>query len=418
MSVQARSLWGWAVGLIYLAWNLIAWWITEPQEFGDTYRYFGSTLFDIQNPGVTPVLLYTTLEDPKLVTLAQVLLYSLAWLLLASVVANRLHGSWLSPVTGIGLLVLSMTTPLWSWNTYLASESLSFTATTLWLTALIWARDRFQTPGAGVVALVATSALLVITRPAMVAVILPTLVVFGVWLWRRGLRPAAGTWTVLGFLPFAGYALVRLQLLAGNDIYRYRYAINNYVDKTSSFRAYADSNMPSCEPLVNAVNGPAPWDEVWVLKEQLISTCTDSYLWLRSDATSLLDWTLASPGNALGNFIDAMPRVLLQPYSAGRAMPDAMSSLLMPDWPAWLLVIIYAVAGITLAAVSGARLRITALWLLGAATMAASVFAYFYAVWGADGIELNRHLLPLTAMLAVALVVLPCGLLRRPQESG
>lgn len=406
------------VATLYLFWNLAAWWISEPQAFGDTYRYLDGTILDIQNPGITPVLIYTTLENPKLITLAQILAYSLAWLMLAAVVTNRLRSSSVALLIGVGLLVLSMTTPLWSWNTFLSSESLSFTATTLWLATLIWARDRASTPGAAVTAVVTASAVLVITRPAMVAVVMPTLLIFGVWLWRREARPVAGVLTFIGFVPFAGYALVRLQLLAGDEVYRYRYAINNYVDKTSSFRAHADANMPACEPLVNAVNGPAPWDEVWILKEQLINICPESFLWLRSESTSLLKWSLATPGEAIGNFLEAMPRVLLQPYSAGRAMPDAVSSLLIPDWPAWLLVIIYTAIGIVLAVLAGAKLRITPLWLLGAATMAASCAAYLYAVWGADGIELNRHLLPLTAMLMVALVSLPCGLLKRPQATG
>ncbi len=57
-------------------------------------------------------------------------------------------------------------------------------------------------------------------------------------------------------------------------------------------------------------------------------------------------------------------------------------------------MIIYASVGIGLAVLAGARMRITGLWLLGAASITMSVGAYLFAVWGADGIELNRHLLP------------------------
>jgi hypothetical protein len=409
--VRSRSMWLGIIALIYSVWNLIAWWITEPQEFGDTYRYFGSTLFDIQNPGITPVFVYTTIEDPRLVTLVQVIAYTITWLLLARVVFQRLAGTRIGPILAVSLLVISMTTPLWSWNTLLASESLSFSATTLWLAALIWATGPAAHHGTRVLARVASSAVLVITRPAMVVIVGAVVLIFGVWLWRRRSALVAGLAALLTFAPFGLYAVVRLQLLAGDETYRYRYSINNYVDKTSSFRAYADGNMPPCEPLVNAVNGPAPWDEVWVLKQELISRCPESFIWLRGSSASLLNWTLASPGNAISNFFDAIPRVTLQPYSVGRAMPDAISSILMPDWPVWILLIIYTVIGLTLAFVAGARLRITSLWILGAPSVLAASFLYLFAVWGSDGIEHNRHLLPLTAMLLIAVLTLPATLM-------
>jgi len=44
------------IAFAFVIWNFVAWGISDPQEFGDTYRYFGSRLFDIQNPGITPVL--------------------------------------------------------------------------------------------------------------------------------------------------------------------------------------------------------------------------------------------------------------------------------------------------------------------------------------------------------------------------
>jgi len=411
-----RSGWYWFIAIAYLAWNLIAWWITEPQEFGDTYRYFGSTLFDIQNPGITPVLVYTTIEDPRLVILAQVIVYSMSWLVLAKAVLQRLNGTRIGPALAVVLLVISMTTPLWSWNTLLASESFSFSATTLWLAALIWATGPGINHGLKVLALVAASAVLVITRPAMVIIVGAVLLIFGVWLWRRKSALLAGLMALVAFAPFAIYALVRLQLLSTNETYRYRYAINNYVDKTSSFRAYADANMPPCEPLVNAVNGPAPWDEVWVLKEQLISVCPESFIWLRGSSTSLLNWTFASPGNAVSNFFDAIPQVMLQPYSVGRAMPDAISALIMPDWPAWLLGFIYVGIGLLLAFFAGARVKITPLWVLGALTIVAASASYLFAVWGSDGIEHNRHLLPLTAMVAVAGLTLPSTLISRTRD--
>ena len=416
MFERDRSGWYWFIAIAYLAWNLIAWWITEPQEFGDTYRYFGSTLFDIQNPGITPVLVYTTIEDPRLVILAQVIVYSMSWLVLAKAVLQRLNGTRIGPALAVVLLVISMTTPLWSWNTLLASESFSFSATTLWLAALIWATGPGINHGLKVLALVAASAVLVITRPAMVIIVGAVLLIFGVWLWRRKSALLAGLMALVAFAPFAIYALVRLQLLSTNETYRYRYAINNYVDKTSSFRAYADANMPPCEPLVNAVNGPAPWDEVWVLKEQLISVCPESFIWLRGSSTSLLNWTFASPGNAVSNFFDAIPQVMLQPYSVGRAMPDAISALIMPDWPAWLLGFIYVGIGLLLAFFAGARVKITPLWVLGALTIVAASASYLFAVWGSDGIEHNRHLLPLTAMVAVAGLTLPSTLISRTRD--
>ena len=190
-------------------------------------------------------------------------------------------------------------------------------------------------------------------------------------------------------------------------MFRYRYAIDNYVDKAPSFRAYADATMPPCEPLTAAINGPRPWDDIWVLKEQLISRCPETFLWLRSPKTSLLSWTAAVPGDALANFAAVMPTVILEPYTLSRAMPTWLDAVLMPSWPAWLITLLYLAAGIVLAALAGVRPRVGPAWLVGAVLIAASIAAMLYVIWAADGIELTRHLMPFTALAAVAAFLLP-----------
>ena len=41
-----RSIVAVAVAAFYSLWNLVAWFLSEPVEMGDTYRYFGFLIFD------------------------------------------------------------------------------------------------------------------------------------------------------------------------------------------------------------------------------------------------------------------------------------------------------------------------------------------------------------------------------------
>ena len=400
-----------AVGYTVLA--LVSWRLNPPQEFGDTYRYFGSTLFDIQNPGITPVFLYTTLVDPWRVTLVQTLLSVAVWLFFAWALSRRITHPFLRSFLPIVALLVSLTPALWSWNTFLSSESVSFSAMVLWLAVIVQVTRPTVGPWITTLLVVLSGAFLIVTRPAVAVVVLPVSVLIAWWQWRSTQARIPALLTVLLTGGATIYGILRLLLLSGDPTYRYRYAINNYVDKTSSFRAHADANMPPCEPLVAAVNGPAPWDEVWVLKEQLMSVCTESYLWLQSGKTSAASWVLAVPFDAITNFIGSMSAVTLFGYGPGRAIPDAVSGVLLPSGDWWLVMLVSIALGIIVALIARVRPTSWAYLIMSVAVISVSITGYAFAIWAADGIELARHLLPVTALLPIAVVVLPTAFLSR-----
>lgn len=397
----------------YMAINVGALLASEPREFGDTYRYFGSTLWDIQNPGITPVLLYTTVVDPARVAAVQVLLATAAWIVLAFVTWLRLTGSWVRWVASVGVLALSLTAPLWSWHLLLGSESLAISAAVLWLASLVWLAGHLDRPAWPLGWLVLASTVLLFTRPPLVPVVASVGVVCAAWAWRSSRRWPAPVLALAAIAASSAYAGVRLLLLSGEPKFRYRYAINSYVDKTDSFRAYVDQVGPPCEPLVAAVNGPRPWDDVWVLKDELMSRCPELFVWLGGPRSSLSSWALAVPGDAAANFVAVMPTFILLPYTEARALPSALDGLLMPAWPVWLLSLVALVAGIVLAAAAGARPRVSWAWATGAGAIAVALAVTVFAIWGADGIEHDRHLMPLTALGVVAAFLLPMTQPRR-----
>lgn len=409
LSVRRWQLWKIVVAITYAAWNLAAWAVSQPQEFGDTYRYFGSTLFDIQNPGITTVFLYTTVESPRLVTLIQVLLSIAAWLTFAALIQKRLGESWASWMLPLLALLLSMTAPLWSWHLLLGSESLAISSAVIWIASLLAVRHYRS---ALTLALnTCASGILLVTRPQLFPVVLSVELIALVWRSREAHRTLGSVLGYTGVLTFAAWAVIRLRLLAENDVFRYRYAIDNVVDKRDSFGRYVEQNMPPCTPLSNALNGPRPWDDVWQIKEKLIGLCPESFLWLRSPSTQLTSWSTAIPADALNNFIGAILAVSLPIYAPkAQAMPSSLSSLLFPDWDMWKLVAIYALLGMAIAWSVGVRIRVSLLWLLSAVLILLGVLSFLFAVWGADGIELNRHLMPLTGLLPIVAVVMPTAL--------
>lgn len=380
---------------------------SDPREFGDTYRYFGSALWDVQNPGITPVVVYTALAEPGRVVAFQVVLSTLCWSVLAWVAWLRLHGSWVRWAAAGGVLVLSMTAPFWSWTMLLGSESIAVSTAVLWLASLVWLAGRVARPSWAMAWSVAAATLLIVTRPSVTLTVLVVQVVCIVWVWRAARSAITVATASLVTVVVSAFAFVRLQLLADNEVFRYRYAIDNYVDKTPSFRAYADVTMPPCEPLVAAINGPRPWDDVWVLKEELISRCPETFLWLRGPDTSLLSWTAAVPGDAAANFAAVIPTVVLEPYTQSRAMPAWLDAILMPAWPAWCVALLYLAVGIALAALARVRPCLSATWAIGAIAIAIAIVVTMYGIWGADGIEHSRHLMPVTPVAVVAACLLP-----------
>lgn len=400
----------------YFAWQTVAWWRSSPEESGDTWRYFELPLSEPINTGLTASLLFQAIGDQRGITFAMVFLSAIAWLMLALAVFRAIQKRVIGGGLAIATLLISLTSPIWSWNVFLYSESFTVSALVFWLAALIWGvRIRsFDVWGASVFA---TSTMVVcITRPQLAMFIAPIALVMAAWGIIRLRRISASTITALGGLLGGSVASLRLLQLQADPYWSVFYKINNYVDKTMSFRAYADEVMPPCQPLPDAMQGPAPWTDAWVIRDNLPSLCPETFLWFRSADSNVFSWTLAVPGEAWANFMALIPSVGFFVQSQGRAMPESLSNILLPDIPVWQLSLLGLLLGALCAWFSGARLRITPLWLLAGGIITFFSLVHIYVVWAADGLELERHLMPISLLMMLSALLLPASLIKTSNE--
>jgi uncharacterized membrane protein len=406
-----------AVAVVYLLWNLLAWYISTPTEMGDTYRYFGFLIFDAQNPGIMTSFLYQSIQDPRIITLIQVVLATIAFLVLVSAVLIQTKWRAAGIIASALVLLVSMTAPFWSWQTLLATEGLTLSFSVLWLAAVIMSFNRELRPAVVITALSVSATLLLLARPQFVVLVLPASLLIGFALSRRTRSLAVFVDAVAGVIPAVAFSLWRLLSLMGDKGYSFIYTMHNYVDKASTFRAYANERMPSCEPLTAAMNGPAPWSDMAAIRDQLISLCPESFLWLKSGPVSVLNWTTQYPAESLTSMTAAMSDMIISPYSPMTATPPAVSSLILPEVPAWMWLAAAWLIGIALAFLAGYRSKPTRLTIISTLVMAGCFAVLIYFTWASDGIELARHQAPWVLFAIVAGLTVPVATVQNSANS-
>ncbi len=401
-----------AVAVVYLLWNLLAWYISTPTEMGDTYRYFGFLIFDAQNPGIMTSFLYQSIQDPRIITLIQVVLATIAFLVLVWAVLIQTKWRAAGIITSTLVLLVSMTAPFWSWQTLLATEGLTLSLSVLWLAAVIMSFNGELRPAVVITALSVSATLLLLARPQFVVLVLPASLLIGFALSRRNRSAAVFVGATAGVIPAIAFSLWRLLSLMGDKGYAFIYTMHNYVDKASTFRAYATERMPACEPLTAAMNGPAPWSDMTAIRDQLIGLCPESFLWLKNGPVSVLNWTTQYPAESLRAMTASMSDMIISPYSPMAATPPAVSSLLLPEVPAWMWLAAAWLIGIGLAFVAGYRSKPTRLTIISTLVMAGSFLVLIYFTWASDGIELARHQAPWVLFAIVAGLTVPVATVR------
>jgi hypothetical protein len=406
-----------AVAVVYSLWNLVAWYVSVPAEMGDTYRYFGFLIFDPQNPGITTSFLYQSVQNPRIITLIQVVLAAWAFLLLVWAVLIQTKWRPVGIIASALVLLVSMTTPFWSWQTLLATEGLTLSFSMLWLAAVIRSFNSELRPAVVITALSVSATLLLLTRPQFVVLVLPASLLMGFALSRRTRSHAVLIGVIAGVIPAIVFSLWRLLSLMGDIDYAFIYTMHNYVDKASTFRAYANERMPSCEPLTAAMNGPSPWTDMAAIRDQLISLCPESFLWLKNGPVGVIDWTTQYPGESMSAMTAAMSDMIISPYSPMTATPPAASSLILPEIPAWMWLAVAWLIGIGLTFIASYRSRPTRLTIISTLVMAGSFAVLIYFTWASDGIELARHQAPWVLFAIVAGLTIPVATARNPTNS-
>ncbi len=403
-----------AVALLYFSWNLIAWYLSTPTEMGDTYRYFGFSIFDAQNPGITTSFLYQNVQDPRVITLIQVAIATCAFLLLVWAVLVQTRWRTAGIIASALVLIVSMTAPFWSWQTLLATEGLTLSFAVLWLTAAIMSFNEERRPLVLIAALSVSATFLLLARPQFVVLVLPASLLIGFSLSRRTRSFAVFLGATAGIVPAVTFSLWRLLSLMDDKGYAYIYTMHNYVEKTSTFRAYANERMPACEPLTVALNGPAPWTDIINMRDQLINLCPETFLWLKNGPVGVINWTMQYPTESVRAMTTTISDMIISPYSPMTAIPPEASSLLLPEIPAWLWLAAAWLIGTGLAFIAGYRGKPTRLSIISAAVMAGSFAVLIYFTWASDGIELARHQAPWVLFAIIAGLTIPVATSRNP----
>lgn len=391
----------------YVLWNAMAVVAAQPQESYDTYRYFG-LVFDIQNPGFITSALFISIEDHLTIIYVLTGIAVIVWSLLALALLYRLNFTWVRWPLAIIILFFSMTTPIWSYNTVLLTESLTVSTLVLWLASIIWVTSSVHSNSLWpLVGLLVAAGLTIFSRPQLLLVIVPIQIVLLIWIARRNQLAGIAWVTGLGLIPFIVVGLYRMYQLSTVQLYQFRYALNNLVDKGSSFRPYALENMPSCEAVPAALNGSAPWNDVHALESTLMNSCPETWIWFNSSKASVQSWVSADPVAAVMDFLGSMTRVQLSVMSEGRAMPEWLSNAILNPAEPWLWMAIYLILGMSAAWIAGVRPRFTAMSVLGVGVSVLSPLAFMFAMWASDGYDISRHIYPALPFIGLALLIFP-----------
>ncbi len=398
---------------VYALVNVAAWSGTEPVLTWDSSRYTSGEIFLFLNPGVPPTLLFSSIASLELATFVHVAVYVLAWSSFVLALLNSLKVTWIKwPLTIITLLI-SLTSPLWSWNLVVGSEGLTVSSLVLWMSALVWLSASSRTMVFFLSALAAAAVL--ITRPQMLIFVIPIQLIASLWWIRRNNYRFRELRTVLlgaliVLLASAGWATYRAALLANDDVYSFRYALHNLVEKTPSFREYVLQEAPTCEAIPAALDGPQPWTDVIAFDQTLISLCPETFIWFKSSAVSPQSWIAYDPVAAALNFRDVMWGIALPVGAEYSILPGAIDDALLPVHNVWLAIAVGLALGLILGILGGVRYRVTAWGVIAVVAALGSVAVYLFAVWAADGYDVIRHMVPVTTLLPLAALTLPSGL--------
>lgn len=407
-----------AVSIGYLAWNLIAAAFSSMEFSWDSDRYF-STFFDPQNPGIITTGLFRLIRNHTAIMFVLVGIYAVVWLILVWGIVRAFRGSATGWILSILMLLISLSAPLWSWNTVLLSESLTTSSVVLWIASVVWlVSSRGKAPA--MLAWTSLATLLVISsRPQLLIVMIPAQLT--VILLNRD-RLSRGLLGVNLGIVFAaiGLGLLRLYQFAASGSFQYLYVLHNFIDKQESFRPYALETMPKCEPLEQALAGPAPWPDTLNLGGNLVPVCPETWLWFNSDAAQFPAWFLERPTETITNFLNVIPHLVFYPMSVGQAIPTPVSNVILNPLHLWLWTFAYALLGLIFVLTIRKRIPISVRGIVAGLLIAVSVVTFVFIVWGADGYDLSRHVYPVVPFIGVAvLAIFPVASLqsRSPQRS-
>ena len=355
---------------------------------------FGTGFYTGQRGFTIPLFykLFTT-SDSRMV--AQMVISTIAWMLLAAAVAHSVRTRWLGPVVFGVVLGFSATTEVVLWDTLLLSESITFALTALLVAAWIML---VQHPGKGWAAAVLTLSLLwAFARDTNAEVLLVVGILVALTLVnpaRRRLKVVLAVGCIVIFaLDYGSAEAGKRWLQPFKDVVTYR------VMSTDSLRAYFESHgLP-------AQAGPA------------------QTAWIEHDGRRVyLEYLLGHPAYALGapfhgrqatpasspRSIAAMlePEILTYNDNASRRffpLPTFAEKILflrgVPAVLAWIAATL-ALALLSALLAGGTTVELVPLAIL------VTTYPHYLLVWHTSGLEVDRHAMGAALLLRLSLFLL------------
>ena len=368
-----------------------------------------------QQPGVLTALMFQLVGGggsnvKVLLTTTSVV----SWLGLSFVTFLNFKGSVTGFLLATSVLGYSLLPFISGWRFLALSEDVSISTTVMWVACMLVIPLCSTRRCLGVALVVAAVAglLAVATRPQMALVVLPTQITVLVLARRRAHLVPIGL--VLAMTVFsAAFAWIRLDQLQHLDVWMAAYAENNLVAK-GGFARYATRFLSSCHVLLEATTSFETLDPV---RGRIPESCPDAWAWLSGRGSSGAVWILRDPWGAASSFAEHLLRARLVTYRAGAPWVPFWNTLATVRLTS-AAVVCSAASGalMTLLWVKGWRFRRDSLAVLTVAGLGSLV--YLCITWASDGMEWERHMIPVITLFPIGILILPALALCAPRQTA
>lgn len=361
----------------------------------DSVRYLESGVLDPRQPGILPVAMISSLGDAQWLAIVQILLASCAWSLLALGVFELVRGR-LGAGLAAAVLLYSLTTQLMSWHWLALADGLAITVCVTWVGSLLLYLASKRTEASLWALLIAPTALIALTRPTLLILVAPVQLVALLRVAPPASRiGAAARWSAL--LGAVGWGLLRLLLLNSVRDYRRFYAENNLFDKPG-YRAWAEPHLDGCADHLATID-----------RRPSLERCADASEWLTSAAGSVWRWVLDEPVQATSEFVSFLMATRFRAYGTQLGpLPFDLSELIVPRSSSVVRVcLLFLAVGLGLVAAVGNATRPSRTALSIAIAAALGALGYLAVAWVADGMEHERHMMPVTVLAPLMLLLAP-----------
>ena len=396
------------VAVLYFVYSVI--WIGYSRHLetgSDSGRYLPpAPIFSDASPGVLVNILYSPFGDHHNLLLLQMMIASVVWTLFALSI-KRLFGGQLGLVLAILVLAYSLVGPVISWQWWALTEGLTMSLFVLWITTFVWlcnAVERTKKTQIIVVQII-IGLLLVLTRPQLFLLIGPIQLFFIVRFRPEKSRKVIIVMMLSLLVATTVWSGMRLAQVANNSRLQLWYAENNLVTKPG-YLDFAIDNGVNCRTLLDATVSIVDFSTA---RPNLPTLCPKDISWLSSKSASWSQWFLDRPISVISEFRSFLLKAEAIKISPQRnPLPSTWNDLFLPSsFPIISSMFFLMLLSSLYYVVRSVKIRIHIRPLLLSLFIFISAISYLFVMWASDGIELERHMVPVLTMFPIAGFLFP-----------